>query len=102
MAAAAPDATAFSRHLITDKGLSLDMALLVAKGALMKYHAEGYRVSLNPNHLLIRGTVSAADGVPIQTSTEVIMAIGVSGAPLGDKGEARELTAKAKFSNSLK
>jgi uncharacterized protein GlcG (DUF336 family) len=136
MAAAAPDATAFSQDLITHKGLSLDVALLVAQGALMKHHAEGYRDSLiildsgtglhplghsrrkayttltfkrtstetakawavNPNHPLIGGTVSAAGGAPIQTSTEVVVAIGVS----GDKDEACALTAIAKISDSLK
>jgi hypothetical protein len=40
MAAVAPDATAFSQDLITDQGLSLDVAPLGAKGALMKHRAE--------------------------------------------------------------
>jgi uncharacterized protein GlcG (DUF336 family) len=33
----------------------------------------------NPNHPLIQGTVGATGGAPIQTGTEVIKAIGVSG-----------------------
>jgi hypothetical protein len=40
MAAVAPDATAFSQDLITDQGLSVDVALLGAKGALTKHRAE--------------------------------------------------------------
>jgi len=140
MAAAALDATAFSQDLITDKGASLDVALLVAQGVLLKHRAEGYHGSFstldsgtglhpveysrrkayttltfkctsaetakawaaNPNHPLIEGIVGAAGGMPIQTSTEFIVAIGVSSVPLGDRDKVCSLTAIAKISNSLK
>jgi uncharacterized protein GlcG (DUF336 family) len=151
MAAAASAGTALSQDVITHKELSLDAAMLVAQGALVKCHADCYRISLtildnsgliqlqargdgtglhtvehsrrkaytaltfkrpsaetakawvaNPDHPLIEGTVGAAGGVPIQTGTEVIGAIGVSGAPGGDKDEACALAGVAKISNSLK
>jgi uncharacterized protein GlcG (DUF336 family) len=37
---------------------------------------------------VIDGTVEAAGGVPIKAGNDVIGAIGVSGAPSGDKDEA--------------
>ncbi len=48
------------------------------------------------------GGVGAADGVLIQIGTEVVGAIGVSGAPGGEKDEACALAGIAKISNSLK
>jgi len=51
---------------------------------------------------LIEGTVGAAGGVPIQIGTEVIGAIGVSGAPGGEKDEACALAGISKVSHSLK
>ena len=44
--------------------------------------------ALAPTHPVIEGTVGAAGGVPIKAGNEVIGAIGVSGAPGGEKDEA--------------
>jgi uncharacterized protein GlcG (DUF336 family) len=50
----------------------------------------------------IEGTVAAGGGVPIKVGNEVIGAIGVSGAPGGDKDEACALAGIAKVSEQLK
>lgn len=51
---------------------------------------------------LIEGTVGAAGGVPIKAGNEVIGAIGVSGAPGGDKDEACAAAGIAKIADLLK
>jgi len=50
----------------------------------------------------IEGTVGAGGGVPIKAGTEVIGAIGVSGAPGGDKDEACATAGIAKIADLLK
>jgi uncharacterized protein GlcG (DUF336 family) len=49
--------------------------------------AKAWAAATNPPPV-IEGTVGAAGGVPIKAGSEVIGAIGVSGAPGGDKDEA--------------
>jgi uncharacterized protein GlcG (DUF336 family) len=51
---------------------------------------------------VIEGTVGAAGGVPIRIENEVIGAIGVSGAPGGEKDEACANAGIAKLQDSLK
>ena len=51
---------------------------------------------------LIEGTVGAAGGVPIRIDNEVIGAIGVSGAPGGEKDEACASAGIAKLLESAK
>jgi len=51
---------------------------------------------------VIEGTVGAAGGVPIRIDNEVIGAIGVSGAPGGEKDEACANAGIAKLLDSLK
>ncbi|MCU1302377.1 MAG: hypothetical protein JWQ87_2661, partial [Candidatus Sulfotelmatobacter sp.] len=51
---------------------------------------------------VIEGTVGAAGGVPIKASNDVIGAIGVSGAPGGDKDEACAEAGIAKIEDLLK
>ncbi len=51
---------------------------------------------------LIEGTVGAEGGVPIRIDNEVIGAIGVSGAPGGEKDEACANAGIAKLQNSIK
>jgi uncharacterized protein GlcG (DUF336 family) len=51
---------------------------------------------------VIEGTVAAAGGVPIRAGNEVIGAIGVSGAPGGDKDEACALAGIARIADQLK
>ncbi len=51
---------------------------------------------------VIEGTVAAQGGVPIKAGTEVIGAIGVSGAPGGEKDEACAVAGIAKISDLLK
>lgn len=51
---------------------------------------------------VIEGTVGAAGGVPIRIDNEVIGAIGVSGAPGGEKDEACANAGIAKLQDSLK
>jgi uncharacterized protein GlcG (DUF336 family) len=51
---------------------------------------------------MIEGTVAAQGGVPIKAGTEVIGAIGVSGAPGGEKDEACAVAGIAKISDLLK
>ena len=51
---------------------------------------------------VIEGTVGAAGGVPIKAGDEVIGAIGVSGAPGGEKDEACANAGIAKIANLLK
>jgi uncharacterized protein GlcG (DUF336 family) len=51
---------------------------------------------------VIDGTVGAAGGVPIKAGNEVIGAIGVSGAPGGDKDEACAAAGIAKIADLLK
>jgi uncharacterized protein GlcG (DUF336 family) len=50
----------------------------------------------------IEGTVAAQGGVPIKAGTEVIGAIGVSGAPGGEKDEACADAGIAKIADLLK
>lgn len=50
----------------------------------------------------IEGTVGAAGGLPIQAGNEVIGAIGVSGAPGGEKDEACAAAGIAKIADLLK
>jgi uncharacterized protein GlcG (DUF336 family) len=50
----------------------------------------------------IDGTIYLAGGVPIKAGEEVIGAIGVSGAPGGDKDEACVNAALAKVADKLK
>jgi uncharacterized protein GlcG (DUF336 family) len=51
---------------------------------------------------VIEGTVGAAGGVPIKAGNEIIGAIGVSGAPGGDKDEACANAGIAKIEDVLK
>jgi len=51
---------------------------------------------------VIEGTVAAQGGVPIKSGTEVIGAIGVSGAPGGEKDEACAAAGIAKIAELLK
>jgi uncharacterized protein GlcG (DUF336 family) len=51
---------------------------------------------------VIEGTVAAAGGVPIRAGDDVIGAIGVSGAPGGDKDEACANAGIAQIANLLK
>ena len=51
---------------------------------------------------VIEGTVGAAGGVPIKAGNEIIGAIGVSGAPGGDKDEACANAGIAKIEDLLK
>ena len=140
------------QELLTQKALSSDAALSIARGALDKCHADGYRVSLTvldgsglikvqvrgdgtgPHTLehskrkaytaltfkrtsaetakawassptappAIEGTVGAGGGVPIKAGNEVIGAIGVSGAPGGEKDEACAIAGIAKIAELLK
>ena len=143
--------TALAQGLLTQKALSADAALVVARGALDKCRADGYRVSVtviddgarlkaflrddgsgphtidfsrkkaysaltfkrtsaetgkawaeNPPAPNIDGTTGAAGGVPIKAGGQVIGAIGVSGAPGGDKDEACANAGIAKIAADLK
>jgi uncharacterized protein GlcG (DUF336 family) len=51
---------------------------------------------------LIEGTVGAAGGVPIRIDNDVVGAIGVSGAPGGEKDEACAIAGITKLLESLK
>ena len=51
---------------------------------------------------VIEGTVGAAGGVPIKAGNDVIGAIGVSGAPGGDKDETCANAGIAKIEDLLK
>ena len=51
---------------------------------------------------VIEGTVAAQGGLPIKAGDEVIGAIGISGAPGGEKDEACAAAGIAKISNILK
>jgi uncharacterized protein GlcG (DUF336 family) len=51
---------------------------------------------------VIEGTVAAAGGVPIQAGSEIIGAIGVSGAPGGEKDEACANAGIARIADLLK
>ena len=51
---------------------------------------------------IIEGTVAAAGGVPIKAGNEVIGAIGVSGAPGGEKDEACAAAGISKIADLLK
>lgn len=55
-----------------------------------------------PTHPVIEGTVGAAGGVPIKAGNEVIGAIGVSGAPGGEKDEACATAGIATIAGLLK
>ena len=56
----------------------------------------------NPPAPNIEGTVGTAGGVPIKVGNEVIGAVGVSGAPGGDKDEACANAGIAKIAEQLK
>ena len=140
-----------AQDLLSQKALSLDAAQTVARGAIERCRADGYRVSVTvidsggmlkaflrddgtgphtvdlsrrkaytaltfkrtsgetgkawdaqahpPN---IEGTVGLAGGVPIRAGKEVIGAIGVSGAPGGEKDEACANAGIAKIAEQLK
>jgi uncharacterized protein GlcG (DUF336 family) len=148
----AGNAAGHAQALITQKALSVDAALSVAKGALDKCNADGYKISLSildasglikvqvrgdgtgPHTLehsrrkaytaltfkrnsaetakawasaatpppVIEGTVGAPGGIPIRAGNDVIGAIGVSGAPGGDKDEACANAGIEKVSELLK
>jgi uncharacterized protein GlcG (DUF336 family) len=134
----AGNSTGHAQALISQKALSVEAALSVARGALDKCNADGYKISLSildasglikvqvrgdgtgPHTLehsrrkaytaltfkrnsaetakawasaatpppVIEGTVGAPGGIPIKAGNGVIGAIGVSGAPGGEKDEA--------------
>ncbi len=63
--------------------------------------AKAWAVSTTPPPV-IEGTVGAAGGVPIRIGAEVIGAIGVSGAPGGEKDEACAVAGISKVSSFLK
>ena len=56
----------------------------------------------NPPAPNIEGTVGTAGGVPVKVGNEVIGAVGVSGAPGGDKDEACASAGIAKIADQLK
>ena len=56
----------------------------------------------NPPAPNIEGTVGTQGGVPIRAGSEVIGAVGVSGAPGGDKDEACANAGIAKVADRLK
>jgi uncharacterized protein GlcG (DUF336 family) len=58
--------------------------------------------SSTPPATPLPGTVGGAGGVPIKIGDEVIGAIGISGAPNGDKDEACATAALAKIAERLK
>jgi uncharacterized protein GlcG (DUF336 family) len=142
---------AFGQELITQKVLSLDVALAIAHGALDQCRSDGFRVSVTivdgaglvkvqmhddgagphtmdfsrkkaysaftfkrtsaatgkawaeaPPAPLIADAVGTAGGVPIKAGNDVIGAIGVSGAPGGDKDEACSNAGIAKVASKLK
>ena len=143
--------TALAQNLITQKALSADAAQAIARAALDKCRADGYRVSVtviddgarlkaflrddgsgphtidfsrkkaysaltfkrssaetgkawaaNPPAPNIDGTTGTAGGVPIKAGNQVIGAVGVSGAPGGDKDEACASAGIAKIAADLK
>jgi uncharacterized protein GlcG (DUF336 family) len=143
--------TALAQGLLTQKALSADAAQTIARGAVDKCRADGYRVSAtvidesgllkaflrddgsgphtidfsrkkafsaltfkktsgetgkawaeNPPAPNIDGTTGTAGGVPIKAGGVVIGAIGVSGAPGGDKDEACANAGIAKIAADLK
>ena len=143
--------TAFAQALITQKVLSSDGALAIARGALDKCRADGYKVSVtviddgnrlkafirddgsgahtidfsrkkafsaltfkrtsaetgkawaeNPPAPNIDGTTGTAGGVPIKSGNQVIGAVGVSGAPGGEKDEACANAGIAKIAAEIK
>jgi uncharacterized protein GlcG (DUF336 family) len=142
---------ASAQELITQKVLSLDIALAIAHGALDQCRAGGFHVSVTvvdgaglvkvqmhddgagphtmdfsrkkaysaftfkrtsadtgkawaaaPPAPLITDAVGTAGGVPIKAGNDVIGAIGVSGAPGGDKDEACSNAGIAKVASKLK
>jgi uncharacterized protein GlcG (DUF336 family) len=142
---------AFGQELITQKVLSLDVALAIAHGALDQCRKDGYRVSVTivdgaglvkvqmhddgagphtmdfsrkkaysaftfkrtsaatgkawaeaPPAPLIADAVGTPGGVPIKAGNDVIGAIGVSGAPGGEKDEACSNAGIAKVASKLK
>jgi len=143
--------TALAQGLIAQKALSADAAQVIARGALDKCRADGYKVSVtviddgarlkafvrddgsgphtidfsrkkaysaltfkrtsgemgkawaeNPPAPNIDGTTGSAGGVPIKAGAQVIGAVGVSGAPGGDKDEACANAGIAKIAAELK
>lgn len=151
LAVAALCPVAFSQELITQKVLSLDVALAIAHGALDQCRADGYKVSVTivdgaglvkvqmhddgagphtmdfsrkkaysaftfkrtsadtgkawaaaPPAPLIADAVGTAGGVPIKAGNDVIGAVGVSGAPGGEKDEACSNAGIAKVAAKLK
>jgi uncharacterized protein GlcG (DUF336 family) len=142
---------AHAQELVTQKALSLDVALAIAHGALDQCRADGFHVSVTvvdgagmvkvqmrdegagphtqdfsrkkaysaftfkrtsadtgkawaaaPPAPLIADAVGTAGGVPIKAGNDVIGAVGVSGAPGGDKDEACSNAGIAKVASKLK
>jgi len=150
-AAAVAATTASAQELITQKALSLDVAMAIAHGALDQCRADGYKVTVTivdgagmikvqmhddgagphtidfsrkkaysaftfkrtsgdtgkawaaaPPAPLITDAVGTPGGVPIKAGNDFIGAIGVSGAPGGDKDEACANAGIAKVASKLK
>ncbi len=150
-AAAVPAA---AQEVVTEKVLSLDLAHVIAQGALEKCRADGYHVSVTvldrdglvkaafrddgagPHTIVTsrrkaftsvtfrrpsadwakrvltdpavaglkdtEGTIALGGGMPIKAGNEVIGAIGVSGAPGGEKDEACANAGIQKLADKLK
>ena len=84
---------------------SLDLSRRKAYSALIFRRTSGESVkifgAMTPSPS-IEGTVMLAGGVPIKVGTEVIGAIGISGAPGGDKDEVCADAGIAKVADKLK
>ncbi len=151
LGAALAAGTALGQELLTQKVLSLDVALAIAHGALDQCRADGYKVTVTivdgaglvkvqmhddgagphtvdfsrkkaysaftfkrtsndtgkawaaaPPAPNITDAVGTPGGVPIRAGDLVIGAIGVSGAPGGEKDEACANAGIAKVSSKLK
>jgi uncharacterized protein GlcG (DUF336 family) len=107
--AAAP---ASAQEVITEKALSFDLAHAIAQAALEKCRSDGYHVTvtvLDRDGLVkvaglkdTEGTIALGGGLPIKAGNEVIGAIGVSGAPGGEKDEACANAGIQKLADKLK
>lgn len=84
---------------------SLDLSRRKAYSALIFRRTSGETAkafgAMSPSPI-VEGTVMLAGGVPIKVGTEVIGAIGVSGAPGGDKDEVCANAGIAKVAERLK
>jgi uncharacterized protein GlcG (DUF336 family) len=143
--------TASAQELMTQKTLSLDVALAIAHGALEQCRTNGFKVTVTivdgagqvkvqmhddgagphtvdfsrkkaysaftfkrtsaetgkawaaaPPAPDIHDAVGTAGGVPIKAGDAVIGAVGVSGAPGGDKDEVCSMAGIAKVASKLK